>query len=118
MDILTEDEGVKIEGIRGHGGFFKRGDTGQRIMAAALNTPVSLPAGAGEGGAWGMALLAAYMLRENQAQSLPDWLDEKIAGSIGAPLAPDPKDVAGFREFFARYKSGLAVERAAIAALR
>jgi len=118
MDILTEDEGVRIEGIRGHGGFFKRGDTGQRLMAAALNTPVSLPAGAGEGGAWGMALLAAYMLREKKDQSLPDWLDEKIAGSIGEPVAPDPRDVEGFREFFARYKSGLAIEKAAIAALK
>jgi sugar (pentulose or hexulose) kinase len=118
MDILTEEEGVKIEGIRGHGGFFKSGDTGQRIMAAALNTPVSLPAGAGEGGAWGMALLAAYMLRDKKSESLPDWLDGTIADSIGSPLAPDPKDVAGFREFFARYKSGLAVEKAAIAALK
>jgi sugar (pentulose or hexulose) kinase len=117
MDILTEGEGVRIESIRGHGGFFKRGDTGQRLMAAALNTPVSLPAGAGEGGAWGMALLAAYMLREKESQSLPDWLDAMIADSIGAPVAPDPEDVAGFREFFARYKRGLAVEKAAIAAL-
>jgi sugar (pentulose or hexulose) kinase len=118
MDILTEGEGVKIEGIRGHGGFFKSGDTGQRIMAAALNTPVSLPAGAGEGGAWGMALLAAFMLREKKAQSLPDYLEATIADSIGAPMAPDPKDAEGFRAFFARYKSGLAVEKAAIAALK
>jgi sugar (pentulose or hexulose) kinase len=118
MDILTEEEGVAIEGIRGHGGFFKRGDTGQRLMAAALDTPVSLPAGAGEGGAWGMALLAAYMLREKKSQSLPEWLDSMIADSIGAPVAPDPRDVAGFREFFARYKAGLAVEKAAIAALK
>jgi sugar (pentulose or hexulose) kinase len=87
-------------------------------MAAALGIPVSLPAGAGEGGAWGMALLGAYMLRAEKAQSLPDWLDATIAGSIGAPVAPDPKDVAGFREFFARYKGGLAVEKAAIAALK
>ncbi len=62
MDILTEEEGVVIEEIRGHGGFFKGGDTGQRMMAAALNVPVSIPATAGEGGAWGMAVLAAYML--------------------------------------------------------
>jgi sugar (pentulose or hexulose) kinase len=118
MDILTEGEGVRIEGIRGHGGFFKGGDTGQRLMAAAMNIPVSLPAGAGEGGAWGMALLVAYMLREQKALSLPDWLDATISGSIGAPMAPDPKDVEGFRAFFARYKSGLAVEKAAIAALK
>jgi len=118
MDILTEDEGVKIEGIRGHGGFFKSGDTGQRIMAAAMDTPVSLPAGAGEGGAWGMALLAAFMLREKKSLSLPDYLDATISDSIGAPIAPSPADVEGFRAFFARYKSGLAVEKAAIAALK
>jgi sugar (pentulose or hexulose) kinase len=118
MDILTEDEGVKIEGIRGHGGFFKSGDTGQRLMAAALNIPVSLPAAAGEGGSWGMALLVAYMLRTKIAQSLPDFLDATISGSIGAPMAPDPRDVEGFRAFFARYKSGLGIEAAAIAALK
>lgn len=118
MNILTEEEGVRVEGIRGHGGFFKVGDVGQRLMAAAMNIPVSLPAAAGEGGAWGMALLAAYMLREKAGQSLPDWLDAMISDSIGAPLAPDPKDVEGFRAFFARYKAGLAVEKAAIAALK
>jgi len=118
MDILTEDEGVVIEEIRGHGGFFKGGDTGQRMMAAALNTAVSLPATAGEGGAWGMALLAAYMLRESRAQSLPDYLDERIAASIGKPVRPDPRDVEGFRVFFARHKKALAVEAEAVKALR
>jgi sugar (pentulose or hexulose) kinase len=118
MDVLTEEEGVVIDEIRGHGGFFKGGDTGQRMMAAALNTAVSLPATAGEGGAWGMALLAAYMTRGNAAQSLPDFLDERIAASIGKPVLPDPRDVAGFREFFARHKRGLAVEAEAVKALR
>jgi sugar (pentulose or hexulose) kinase len=118
MDILTEEEGVVIEEIRGHGGFFKGGDTGQRMMAAALNTPVSLPATAGEGGAWGMALLAAYMTRGNAAQSLRDYLDERIAASIGKPVLPDPRDVEGFRQFFARHKRALAVETEAVKALR
>ena len=118
MDVLTEQEGVVIEEIRGHGGFFKSGDTGQRMMAAALNTAVSLPATAGEGGAWGMALLAAYMTRGNAAQSLPDYLDERIAASIGKPVLPNPRDVAGFREFFARHKRGLTVEAEAVKALR
>jgi sugar (pentulose or hexulose) kinase len=118
VDILTEEEGVVVDEIRGHGGFFKGGDTGQRVMAAALDTPVSLPATAGEGGAWGMALLAAYMVRADAAQSLPDYLDERIAGSIGKPVPPDPRDVAGFAEFFARYRRGLAVEAKAIEALR
>jgi sugar (pentulose or hexulose) kinase len=118
LDILTEQEGVVIEEIRGHGGFFKSGDTGQRMMAAATNTAVSLSATAGEGGAWGMALLAAYLVRENAAQSLPDYLDERIAASIGKPVRPDPRDVEGFRVFFERYKRGLAVEAEAVKALR
>ncbi|HET6437429.1 MAG TPA: FGGY-family carbohydrate kinase, partial [Anaeromyxobacter sp.] len=118
MDVLTVDEKVVVEEIRGHGGFFKGGDTGQRIMAAALNVPVSLPATAGEGGAWGMALLAAYMLRADANQSLPDYLDEKLKGSIGKPVRPDPKDVEGFRTFFDRQKKVLAVEAEAVKALR
>ena len=117
MNILTEEEGVVIEGIRGHGGFFKGGDTGQRMMAAALNVPVSIPATAGEGGAWGMAVLAGYMLRADAKQSLPDYLDERIAKSIGKAVNPDPRDVKGFTEFFARHKSGLAIEREAVKAL-
>jgi sugar (pentulose or hexulose) kinase len=118
MNILTDEEGVIVDEIRGHGGFFKGGDTGQRMMAAALNVPVSIPATAGEGGAWGMAVLAAYMLRADQSQSLPDYLDEWIAGSIGTPIKPDPRDVTGFEVFFARHEKGLAIEREAVAALR
>jgi sugar (pentulose or hexulose) kinase len=117
MDILTEEEGVVIDEIRGHGGFFKGGDTGQRMMAAALDVPVSIPATAGEGGAWGMAVLAAYMLRADAGQSLPDYLDERIAGSIGKAVRPEPADVEGFNQFFARHREGLAIERAAIEAL-
>ena len=90
LDILTEEEGVVIEEIRGHGGFFKGGDTGQRMMAAALNVPVGIPATAGEGGAWGMAVLAAYMLRADADQSLPDYLDSLIAGSMGTAGRPRP----------------------------
>jgi sugar (pentulose or hexulose) kinase len=118
IDILTRDEGVVIDEIRGHGGFFRGGDTGQRMMAAALNVPVSIPATAGEGGAWGMAVLAAFMLRPDTGQSLPDYLDEWIAASIGEPVRPDPRDVAGFNEFFERQTKGLAIERAAVEALR
>ena len=117
MDVLTEQEGVVIEEIRGHGGFFKGGDTGQRVMAAALNVPVSLPSMAGEGGAWGMALLAAYMIRQDTKQALPDFLDERIASSIGKPFRPAPRDAEGFRQFFARHKRGLAVEAEAVKAL-
>jgi sugar (pentulose or hexulose) kinase len=118
MNILTEEEGVVIEEIRGHGGFFKGGDTGQRMLAAALNVPVSIPATAGEGGAWGMAVLAAYMLRGDVKQTLADYLEGRIAKSIGQPVVPDPRDVRGFNEFFARHQRGLAVEREAVQALR
>ena len=118
IDILTEEEGVVVEEIRGHGGFFKGGDTGQRMMAAALKVPVSISATAGEGGAWGMAVLAAYMLRADQTQSLADYLDEWIADSVGTPIEPDPRDVAGFEAFFARHAKGLAIEREAVNALR
>ena len=117
LDILREEEGVIVEAIRGHGGFFKGGETGQRMMAAALNVSVSLPATAGEGGAWGMAVLAAYLLRADAGQSLPDYLDEWVSGSMGEPVAPDPRDVEGFAAFFARHRAGLAIERAAVASL-
>lgn len=116
MNILTEKEGVVIDEIRGHGGFFKGGDTGQRMMAAALNVPVSIPATAGEGGAWGMAVLASYMKSEG-AKSLPDYLDALIAESIGEPVRPDPRDVRGFNEFFASHAKGLAIEREAVKSL-
>jgi sugar (pentulose or hexulose) kinase len=117
MNILTEKEGVAIDEIRGHGGFFKGEDTGQRIMAAALDVPVSVSATAGEGGAWGMAVLAAYMLRDDVSQSLPDYLDARIASSIGKPVRPDPRDVRGFAEFFERHARGLAIEREAVKVL-
>ena len=118
MNILTDEEGVVIEEIRGHGGFFKGGDTGQRMMAAALNVPVSIPATAGEGGAWGMAVLAAYMLRADAKQSLPDYLEARIAASMGEAVKPNPVDVKGFAEFFARHKKGLVIEREAVKSLQ
>jgi len=117
MNILTEEEGVVVEEIRGHGGFFKSWDAGQRMMAAALDVPVSIAATAGEGGAWGMAVLAAYLLRANTKQSLPDYLDARIAGSMGKPVQPDPRDVRGFAEFFARHKRALAIEATAVESL-
>jgi sugar (pentulose or hexulose) kinase len=117
LDVLTELEGVRVDEIRGHGGFFKTTAVGQRIMAAATNTPVSLIASAGEGGAWGMALLAAFALRADTRLSLPDFLDRALAGSIGAAMIPEPADVAGFDAFYARYRAGLAIERSAVDAL-
>ncbi len=117
MNILTEREGVVIDELRGHGGFFKVGDVGQRMMAAALRVPVSVPSAAGEGGAWGMALLAAYALEGEARPPLADYLDARLTGTISPALAPTPEDVQGFAEYFARHGRGLAVEREAIKAL-
>lgn len=114
LNTLVDAEGVVIEEMRGHGGFFKAGETGQRMLAAALDVPVSVPTMAGEGGAWGMAVLAAYMLRQNAAQSLADFLDAHVDKSIGKPIEPDPRDVKGFAEFFSRHTKGLSIERAAV----
>jgi sugar (pentulose or hexulose) kinase len=116
MDILTVKEGVVVEEIRGHGGFFKGGETGQRMMAAALGVPVSVSATAGEGGAWGMAVLAAYLHAAEKQPSLPDYLDERITSS-GKPIAPDPRDAQGFAAFYARHAQGLAIEREALKSL-
>jgi sugar (pentulose or hexulose) kinase len=118
LDVLTEQEGVHVEELRGHGGFFKTPEVGQLIMAAATNTPVSVPATAGEGGAWGMALLAAYSVRERKDVLLPDFLDELIGDSIGRALAPRPEDVDGFNRYFERYTAGLPIEAAAVERLR
>ncbi len=119
MDILLEQEHVQINQLRGHGGFFKTREVGQRMMAAALNVPVSVMETAGEGGAWGIALLASYMLRKEQGESLEMYLSNDVfAGESATTIAPDPADVAGFLAFIERYKKGLAIERAAVDALR
>jgi len=115
LDILFEKESVKVDSILGHGGFFKTREVGQKIMAAAMNVPVSVMETAGEGGAWGIALLASYMINRAGNESLEDFLNQKIfAGKTGTTVAPDPKDVAGFNEFMKRYTQGLAIERAAV----
>ena len=118
LNILTEDEQVEVEEIRGHGGFFKTPGVGQRMMAAATETPVSVLETAGEGGAWGIALLAAFMMRDTRDQSLPEFLDLVFADSMGDAVDPDPVDVEGFMQFFDRYHLGLSIEKAAINALR
>jgi len=118
LDILLEQEQVRIDKILGHGGFFKTREVGQRFMAAAVNAPVSVMETAGEGGAWGIALLAAYRLRRAEGEGLESYLDQRVfAGQQGVTLAPDPADVAGFAAYMARYRQGLAIERAAVAAL-
>jgi len=117
LNILMVDEGVEVDEIRGHGGLFKTADVGQRIMAAATNSPVSVLETAGEGGAWGIALLAAYMTRANKQESLPEFLKPIFAGSMGEAVKPDPADVAGFERFFERYHKGLPIEQAAVESL-
>lgn len=119
MDILFEQEHVCIDRLLGHGGFFKAKGAGQRLMAAAMNTPVSVMATAGEGGAWGIALLASYLRNKAQGETLEDFLTHKVfAGQMGECVAPDPKDVQGFTAFMQRYLQGLAIERAAVESLK
>ena len=119
MDILFEQEKVKLDQLLGHGGFFKTEEVGQKIMAAAMNVPVSVMETAGEGGAWGIALLAAYMLNKSEDESLEKYLTDKVfADEKGSTVAPDPKDVDGFAAFMERYKKGLVIERTAVEALR
>lgn len=118
MDILAA-EGVALDCLVGHGGFFKTAEVGQRLMSAALNVPVEVLKTAGEGGPWGMALLAAYSVDKAQGQSLEDYLAQKVfAGQSGARLTPDPADVEGFNGFLARYVQGLPLQRAAVDAIQ
>ncbi len=119
MDILFEQEQVKLDQLLGHGGFFKTKEVGQRIMAAAMNVPVSVMETAGEGGAWGIALLASYMLHKSTNEPLEAYLSNRVfAGENGMTIAPDQKDVDGFAMFMERYKKGLVIERAAVDGLR
>jgi sugar (pentulose or hexulose) kinase len=119
MDILFEEEQVKIDKVLGHGGFFKTEEVGQKIMAAAMNVPVSVMETAGEGGAWGIALLASYMLRRKENESLEAYLSKKVfARDKSTTIAPDRADVGGFTAFMERYKDGIAIERAAVHALK
>ena len=117
LNILLDEEDVHVDEIRGHGGFFKTPGVGQRIMAAATKTPVSVLESAGEGGAYGMALLAAFAGRDDRSIRLPEFLDRVLANAAGPAVAPDPEDVAGFEAFFERYRAGLAIERAAVESL-
>jgi sugar (pentulose or hexulose) kinase len=115
LDILFDKEQVTIDQVLGHGGFFKTEEVGQRIMAAAMNVPVSVMETAGEGGAWGIALLAAYMLLKAGNEPLEVYLADKVfAGEEGSTLAPDPGDVDGFSTFMESYKKGLVIERTAV----
>ena len=118
MNILTEEEGVKVSKLLGHGGLFKTAVVGQKLMAGALNIPVAVMESAGEGGAWGIALLAAYSICRENGESLESFLDNKIfADSAVCVIEPDPVDVEGFEAYLKRYRAALEVEKAAVAAL-
>ncbi len=118
-DIMLKEEGVKLDKITGHGGLFKTERVGQSFLAAAINAPVTVMTTAGEGGAWGMAILANYMIRRTANESLADYLEEKVfKGQEGVTIAPDPADVAGFEAFSDRYVEGLPIVREAIYSLK
>lgn len=115
-EILFGEENVKVDRITGHGGLFKTPVVGQRVLAAALNSPISVMETAGEGGAWGIALLASYTVAPAKERgTLPQWLDKCVfAGVKATEIAPDPDDVAGFEVYLRRYKACLPVEQAAV----
>ena len=119
LDILLKEEEVAIDRITGHGGLFKTKGVGQKILAAAMDATVSVMKTAGEGGAWGIALLAAYMVNKDAGEALEDYLQNKVfGGDEGEKMDPDPEDVKGFDEFIKRYRVGFPIERAAVDALK
>ena len=108
-----------MDRITGHGGLFKTKGVGQSILAGAMDATVSVMKTAGEGGAWGIALLASYMLQKGEGETLEDYLQEKVfGGDEGEKMDPDPADVKGFDEFISRYRAGFPIERAAVDCLR
>ena len=110
---------MRIDSLLGHGGFFKTGCAGQKLLAAALNTPVSVMATAGEGGPWGMALLADYRAHREAGESLSAYLQNKVFGSCqSSMMQPDPADVRGFEEYLGRFVNSLDAEKAAVARLK
>ncbi|MEF9945468.1 MAG: FGGY-family carbohydrate kinase [Lachnospiraceae bacterium] len=115
MDILLKQEDVQVNQIMGHGGLFKTPKVGQHVLAAAMNAPVSVMETAGEGGAWGIALLASYMVHKTETETLDGFLNEKVfVNNQGLKIEPDSKDVEGFELFMKRYAQGLPIERAAV----
>ena len=119
LDILMKEEKVAVDRITGHGGLFKTKGVGQKILAGAMDATVSVMKTAGEGGAWGIALLASYMVQKDAGETLEDYLQNKVfGGDEGEKMDPDPEDVKGFNEFISRYKAGFAIERAAVDSLK
>ena len=118
LNILTGEEGVRVDEINGHGGLFKTPEVGARIMAAASETPVRVLETAGEGGPWGMALLAAYVVREQPELSLAEFLEGVFASAGGTVVPPDTQDVHGFLSYFERYQACLPAEKSVVKLLK
>ncbi|PKQ14285.1 MAG: ATPase, partial [Actinobacteria bacterium HGW-Actinobacteria-8] len=118
MDVLLKEEGVRLDAMFAHGGLFRTKGVAQRFLAGAIGSPVTVGEIAGEGGAWGIAVLAAFMKGKAPEQALGDYLaSEVFSGSPLETVDPDPADVAGFDAFMARWTAGLDVERAAVASV-
>ena len=114
-DILFNEEHIKVDRLTGHGGLFKTKGVGQRILAAALGSPISVMETAGEGGPWGMAILAGYLVNNADGLPLPEYLDKEVfAGYSGTETRPTPDDVAGFNEYIKTYQRCLSVEEMAV----
>lgn len=114
MDMLARQEQVESDRLLGHGGFFKTPGVGQQVLADALNVPITTLETAGEGGPWGMALLAAFMARKGEGQSLEDYLEHNVfAQAKTSRVEPDPEGVAGFERFMIRYTAALQAQKAA-----
>ena len=108
-------QGVVVDKLLGHGGLFKTKGVGQKFMADAMNAPVAVMETAGEGGAWGIGILAAYMKNKKEGESLSAYLENKVfAGKESTQITPEPEGTAGLEAFMERYKNGLAIERAAV----
>ena len=119
MDILSEKENVEIDSLLGHGGFFKAKGVGQNLMASALSTPVTVMETAGEGGPWGMALLAVYACRKAEGETLESYLQDRVfAGAMAETAAPDEKTGAGFAAYLASFRQALPAEKKAVELLK
>ena len=119
LDILTGQEQVQVDKLYGHGGFFKTPEVGQRMLSAAIGAPVSCMETAGEGGPYGMALLAAYRVRKAPGETLADYLDSRVfADASSSTLMAQPEDIEGFNAFLNRYKATFPAEIAAVEGLR
>ncbi len=114
LDLLYEEENVEVESVLGHGGIFKTKGVAQRYLAAAMKTPVSVVETAGEGGAWGIAILASYMINKQDNETLADYLKNHVFDDIeGTEIQPDKEDVEGFDKFMELFESGLSVVKEA-----